>query len=214
MNPMTHQAFYRATRLTKQDATTDSLTFKIDRITIKMTIAKTANQMLLRSIRRLYASNHLVRNHACVINSSLSIDIQVAGETPFKEMLRVYVDTDNPKTICFFVLADYLCIQQPLVETGVKYVTILKKRHQNVEVLPFVPSHTDDLNLLNHSYLPKEYENLIFRSRQVTSKSSNAKEVKAILSCKNIVDDWSPDSTVITHEAFYQTNVAMPGGAA
>ncbi|QJC56111.1 hypothetical protein HC248_01397 [Polaromonas vacuolata] len=182
--------------------------------TITVSRSCAANKALRLNIRRLYASNHLVSDHACVINSSLCIEIQATGETPFKKMIRVYVDTDDSKTIYLFALADYLCIHQPLVETAVEYVTVLKKRHQFVEVLPFVPSHTDDLNLLIHSDLPNEYENLIFRSDQGTSKSSKAKEVTEILSCKNIVDDWSPNTTVITPKATYQTNVAMPGGAA
>jgi hypothetical protein len=210
MNTATHQAFYCATRLTRQDATADSLTFKIDRITIKMTIANTANQMLLHSIRRLCTSEHLVGNQACIIHSSLGIETQSNGKTPFREMIWVYIYTDDPEAFSLLALAAYLGIPQPLIESAMQFVTVFKKRHQPVKVLPLVPSHTDSLNLFGHSDPPDKYESLIFRSHQGTSKSSNAKELAEILSCKNIVDDWNPDITVIKTGTPYQTNVEMP----
>lgn len=119
-------------------------------------LAHQANQALLQQFRRLNAGEHFVGDQTCVLHASLGVDTQTTPEAPSRELVRVYVYTDNPDTFCLLSLAAYLGIAQPLVKSAMQFVTVLKHGQQPREVLPLEPSHTDGLNLLCHGDAPSD----------------------------------------------------------
>jgi len=112
--------------------------------------AQQANQALLNSIRRLDTSQHLIGDQVCVIHAALGVDTLPIGSAPTGESVRVYVYTDNPDTFSLLTFAAYLGIPQPLIESAMQDVTVLKHTAQTLEVFPLVPGHADGLNLLTH----------------------------------------------------------------
>jgi hypothetical protein len=113
-----------------------------------------ANQALLDAIGRLSPGQHLVGDQVCIVHATLGIDTQATPNAPGAESVRVYVYTDNPDTFSLLHFAAYLGIPQPLVESAMEFVTVLKHGHQSFEILPLKPHHADGLNLLAHEVTP------------------------------------------------------------
>jgi len=122
--------------------------------------AEQANQALLDAFRRLNPGQHLVGDQICVFSASLGVDTQATPSAPSGESGRVYVYTDNPDAFSLLSLSAYLGIPQPLVESAMQFVTVLKHGHQPVEILALVPDHADGLNLLAHD-IPRVVETCI-----------------------------------------------------
>ena len=91
--------------------------------------------------------NHLISDPTGVFVPSVGVDFHPLGFTPFGELIRVYVYTENPDVFCLKTFARLLSSHEPLIVGRMEFVTILEYGTKPDEVLALIPRNTDCLNL-------------------------------------------------------------------
>ena len=81
--------------------------------------------------------------------SCISVEFQPLGFTEFGELVRGYVNADHAVSFCLKSFAALVSSHEPLIVGVMEFVTILEHGAKTSEVLGFVPSHADNLNLHN-----------------------------------------------------------------
>jgi hypothetical protein len=114
---------------------------------------KPAQETEADNVYRPEALPGVARDHALVshkvgeLDSCFGVELQPVGHTPFGEVVRVNVHTNNPDPSALVSFAARFCGHQPLFVGPMEFIAILKHGAEAKEVLFSEPSHSNDLNL-------------------------------------------------------------------